>query len=167
MTPDEAAWVRDNILTAAIRKTPHTACACQYGPSSDCHHGDHHRCRHGSEPVVMPYAYITRADGTVPLDVDTAQVWLASHTCAWRCRCDCHLTWWVDKPGNVVHRGDCPNRADAKHWPAADGKNWDAVTVLLYPSSLCPAPCARGLSCADFGIAPSAPEQLDLLSEAS
>lgn len=71
--------------------------------------------------------------------------------------------WYIDRPGNVIHRSDCTHREDATRWAEADGL---AAGAVLYRSrGMCPAPCMRGLRCADYGFGPTV-GQLDLFEEA-
>ncbi|WP_017585499.1 DUF6248 family natural product biosynthesis protein [Nocardiopsis ganjiahuensis] len=64
------------------------ACACQWGPTGHCHHGDHDRCQ--AQQVTVSETYLTHADGTVVLDPAPVEVWLANRTCRWVCSCTCH-----------------------------------------------------------------------------
>lgn len=84
-----AVWVRAHVWTQAMRNTLGIpVCACEYGMTQHCANGDHHRC-HRATPQPFPHTYITDANGCVPLDTTTAQVWLADRTCTWRCPCPC------------------------------------------------------------------------------
>lgn len=112
MTPDEFAWIRENVWTAAMRKTwrevpgATTACACQYGTTLQCQRGDCDRC-HRATSLTMPIGYICRRDGETPLVftqpykhphatatqrvvTSLAMVWYADRLCRWLCPCDCH-----------------------------------------------------------------------------
>jgi hypothetical protein len=121
MTPDEAAWVRANAWTGAMRKTYrevpafYTTCACQASATAWCQTGGHDKCGRG-EPLPTSLTVIVRRDGGVahfaapyahPHRTATgmhchafAEVWLAGHVCAWRCRCpdDCHNQPVVPEP---------------------------------------------------------------------
>lgn len=112
MTPTEAAWVRENVWTAAMRKTHRdvpgdlAACACQYGLSGHCRNGDCERCPRGV-PLPSPIGYVCRRGGEVPavfagsyehphatatgrVATSLATVWYADRLCRWLCPCDCH-----------------------------------------------------------------------------
>ncbi|MEV4179903.1 DUF6248 family natural product biosynthesis protein [Streptosporangium canum] len=111
MTPDQAAWVREHVWTAGMRKTHrevpgfYPMCACQYsgGPCSGrlpqhgtCHIGVplpmpecHISTRHGGVAAfTAPYRHPT-ASATGWHYTTAAQLWLADRRCAWWCRCDC------------------------------------------------------------------------------
>jgi hypothetical protein len=113
VTPDEAAWVRANAWTGSMRKTYRevpaffTTCACQASASSWCQTGGHDKCGRGT-PLPTAPTVIVRRDGGVayfptpyehpgqsatgPQRHSYAEVWLASHVCAWLCPCPdgCH-----------------------------------------------------------------------------
>lgn len=114
MTPEAAAWVRENVWTQAMRKmfneVPgyYLVCACQ--SSGPCHNskdpGRHERC-HVGVPLYRYETIISSLGGTAVLAFrqpyryptasatgwhhDTlAMVWLADRVCAWSCSCtDC------------------------------------------------------------------------------
>lgn len=113
MTSDEAAWIRENAWTQAMRKTDrevpgylHT-CACQYGPTSACQHGQCDSCHRGTpqpgpagyvcggpggQTVLgfgVPYKHPTRS-ATGRHKTDAAMFWLADRVCRWRCTHECH-----------------------------------------------------------------------------
>lgn len=113
MTPVEAAWVRENVWTPAMRKTYRdtpgyfAGCACEYGLTSWCQHGQCDRChratpQRSAETVICgpggetplhfsePYEHITDIYATRPLHTSHALVWLADRVCRWVCPCDCH-----------------------------------------------------------------------------
>lgn len=84
-----AVWVREHVWTQAMRTAIGIpTCACHWGMTQHCLNGNHDRC-HRATPQDFPATYITDANGCVPLDTTTAQVWLADRTCAWRCPCSC------------------------------------------------------------------------------
>lgn len=109
MTPAEAAWVRANVWTQAMRKNhaeqPDVACRCQYGPTAHCQYGNHAQC-HRATPLPGPIGYVTdknevtlafptpyahpheTATGRHPTSL--AMVWYADRLCAWACPCTCH-----------------------------------------------------------------------------
>lgn len=113
MTSEEAAWVRANVWTQAMRKTDrecpryfHT-CACQSGLTSFCQHGQCGQChratpqrnaeamicgRGGTQPVYFaePYKHRTDIYATDPRFERVALVWLADRVCRWVCPHDCH-----------------------------------------------------------------------------
>ena len=106
MTPDEAAWVRANVWTAAMRlDSTGPECACQYGPSTWCVQGDCRRCQ-AADDLPFPETYIANKRAQVltfpvpyapPCRSATGQqisreaaVWLADRVCRWRCSCPCH-----------------------------------------------------------------------------
>ena len=113
MTPIEAAWVREHVWTQAMRKTAaevpgyrHT-CACQYGLTTMCQHGDCGRCHRGT-PQPGPAGYVCGGPGgqtvlgfTAPYKHATpsatgrrpstaAMFWYADRVCRWVCPHDCH-----------------------------------------------------------------------------
>lgn len=114
MTPDEAAWVRENAWTGAMRKTfrevPgfYLTCACQWsnGPCNPSSGPPWHDTCHLGTPIpdyetiigtrggvgvaafAQPYRYPTAsATGWHPSHL--AMVWLADRACRWACPCDC------------------------------------------------------------------------------
>ncbi|MUN41468.1 DUF6248 family natural product biosynthesis protein [Actinomadura litoris] len=91
MTPEAAAWIRANVLPPALR-APIATCPCEWGPCSNCVHGDHDRCRAG-EPAVFPAGWVTNSKGSVvsPAPSSDARVWRVGRPCAWRCACDCRV----------------------------------------------------------------------------
>lgn len=115
VTPEDAEWVRENAWTGAMRKTfrevPgfYLTCACQWGGPclNDTRHPDRHeRCHVGThsladyETIISPRGGIGTLAFREPYRYPTpsatgwrrstvAMVWLATHRCAWRCRCDC------------------------------------------------------------------------------
>jgi len=112
LTALDAAWIRDNVWTPAMRKqfteVPgfYLLCACQYGPTTSCREGQHQRC-HRAEPLrsdetyilkrggiypayfAEPYAHKTDTSATGPQFTSAAQVWLADRVCRWVCPCGC------------------------------------------------------------------------------
>jgi hypothetical protein len=106
MTPEQAAWVRDNALTPRIIATsgPLHLCACQLGQSTWCHNDKHSKCAHLTNPRWYDRGtfetLLQRADGsgvTWPGFVQV-DVWLADRTCVWRCSCGCHAPASVPAP---------------------------------------------------------------------
>lgn len=110
MTREEAVWVRGNAWLPTMRSAlPELVerCACQRGPSPDCVHGAHDRCRR-SVPLPKVETYVKDSRGRVahfperfehatptalgPSRTNAAQVWLADRVCAWVCACPdgCH-----------------------------------------------------------------------------
>jgi hypothetical protein len=110
VTPDEAAWVRANVWTAAMLKVEtatypgtYTQCQCQRFDCHQCQRGVHEDCmrqprqtpegmvadKSGVAPACFaePYKHITVDGPWKPTTV--AQVWLADRICRWECRCDC------------------------------------------------------------------------------
>jgi len=66
-------------------------CACQWGPSGHCLHGDHARCRAAEVAGPRPETHLTYAGGPCVLDVGApVSVWLADRTCRWTCTCEHH-----------------------------------------------------------------------------
>lgn len=74
-------------------------CACQWGPTTYCLHGEHTRCHQPDSPSAE--TYLTYADDTLVWapglavhqkaeDQGCVFVWLADRTCRWRCSCPCH-----------------------------------------------------------------------------
>jgi len=64
-------------------------CACQWGPTTHCLHGDHGRC--SAHTVLTCETHLTYADGTCVLDRGgPVEVWLAGRACTWVCACSCH-----------------------------------------------------------------------------
>ncbi|MGC5012579.1 DUF6248 family natural product biosynthesis protein [Streptosporangium sp. DT93] len=110
MTPDQAAWVRENVWPAAMRKAHReqplgtTHCACQWGGGA-CASGRHDICHVGVPLPVCETYVVTRTDQVLGFAepyrhpsvsatgwhrTRTAQVWLADRVCAWSCSCgDC------------------------------------------------------------------------------
>lgn len=110
MTPDEAAWVRGRAWVPGMRSAlPEIVdrCACQRGPSPDCEHGQHDRCRR-SGPLPKVETYVKDSRGGVvhfgqryehatptalgPSRTNAVQVWLSDRVCLWACACPdrCH-----------------------------------------------------------------------------
>lgn len=113
MTGDEAAWVRDNAWTKAMRKTfkelPrfYLTCACQHnGPClNDPRPETHRTCHVGRHPLARYETVISSKRGYVVAFRDPyrypdasatgwhysrlAMVWLADRVCRWSCTCDC------------------------------------------------------------------------------
>lgn len=111
LTGAEAAWIREQVWTKAMRKTftevpgHYLACACQYGPTGHCRAGGHRNCR-AAKPQPHQETYVCGRDGRVLYNADfyehptltatgghlqrAAYVWLADRICRWRCPCDCH-----------------------------------------------------------------------------
>lgn len=69
-----------------------TVCACQWGPTAHCLHGDHDRCRADEVAGPAPETYLTYADGSCVLAPAPVEVWLAGRPCWWMCSCTCHTT---------------------------------------------------------------------------
>lgn len=108
MSPREAAWVRDNVWTKAMRREYRdvVACACQYGPSTGCLQGKCRSCRPadpiaiwetticdrtGIYPTRLPQEYEhDTVSATGPHRERLAMVWLADRICRWRCPHECH-----------------------------------------------------------------------------
>lgn len=66
-------------------------CACQWGPTAHCHHGDHDRCHGPAHEVEDSETHLTYADDTCVMSGGRPiPVWLADRTCRWTCACDCH-----------------------------------------------------------------------------
>lgn len=115
MTPDQAAWVRENVWppvwlrTYTELNTPFLHCACQRPPTLPCQAARHGACRVSEFPVnetviqnsrlrpaTFPEAYANRT----PEDRhtfrlmhgrnDLAWVWLSGTPCRQRCTCGCH-----------------------------------------------------------------------------
>ena len=84
MTPAEAAWVRDHVWPAAMRRETGTAglCPCQWGLCGHCAAGQHTECR--TPDWAIPYGYLTDRHTHV-----LADVWLADRACRWVCPCPC------------------------------------------------------------------------------
>ncbi len=111
MTPEQAAWVRENVWTGSMRKTYREVpgffqrCACESGRTSWCVEGKHGRC-HRATPMPHYETVITTkseqvtefaASFTHPTVSATgwrcervAMVWLADRVCRWVCPCECH-----------------------------------------------------------------------------
>lgn len=112
MTPADAAWVRENAWTPAMRKTHRdvpgmrSTCACEFGLTSWCQHGQCDRC-HRAEPLGGPAGYVCGKTGQDPLSfpepythptasatgahpASVVMFWLADRVCAWRCPHECH-----------------------------------------------------------------------------
>ncbi|MFP3990676.1 hypothetical protein U9R90_25065 [Streptomyces sp. E11-3] len=115
MTPDQAAWVRENVWPtswlSAYQEIPGTFehCACQQPPSLPCQAGAHSRCDHDAHPVretvvqtstrraaqfPEPHQHRPPAGHNGRRDAynhtGLAWVWLAGHPCRELCTCDCH-----------------------------------------------------------------------------
>lgn len=68
-------------------------CACQLGPTTHCHHGNHQACQGPAHTVTTCETHLTYADSTCVMDGgDPVEVWLADRTCQWTCACTCHTT---------------------------------------------------------------------------
>jgi len=100
MTPEQAAWVRTNVLPSALAETQGSflhRCACQKGSSEPCREGRHGDCAHHKHAAYYAQGQAEASLGrsyspwsvTWPgfIGVD---VWLADRVCAWRCPCKCH-----------------------------------------------------------------------------
>lgn len=109
MTPEQAAWVREHVWTAPMRKrfdfipANQNRCLCQYGRSHQCGVGrEHEQCpaddRHWHGLIRLPgdrvarfaepYAHPTDSDEG-PQYERAALVWHADRICRWVCPCDC------------------------------------------------------------------------------
>ncbi len=93
MTPAEAAWVADIILTRQMLKaySSQDTCACQGGLCHYCRTGHESPCvvvRWGGAPRAQSEGWITDRRGrVVPGSPD---VWRAGRPCRWICPCtDC------------------------------------------------------------------------------
>lgn len=112
MLSDQAAWIRENAWTPAMRKTHtevpgfRTNCSCQWGLTSWCQHDQHGRChratphptyatlicgRGGERPLTFaePYEHKTPSITGAYYEYG-AMVWLADRICRWICPCHCH-----------------------------------------------------------------------------
>lgn len=112
MTDEEAAWIREHVWTQPMRKTHrevpgyYSTCACQYGVTSWCQHGQCGRCHRGA-PLPGPAGYVGGPGGQAvmvfaePYEHPTpsatgshktsmAMFWLADRVCRWVCPCTCH-----------------------------------------------------------------------------
>ncbi len=106
MTPEQAAWVRENVLRGnrpAADLERDLRCRCQWGLSAKCRDGQCDRCVAG---VPHPETYVRGLDGQIthfaelpkheamtvlgPCFTRAAQVWLADRTCRWLCPCPHH-----------------------------------------------------------------------------
>lgn len=98
MTPEQAAWVRENVLSRHMRDSFDPRCACQKGLSAPCRRGDHDQCAHHKHA-----AYYARGEAETHLQRGSSSwsvcwpgfisvdIWLADRVCAWRCPCAaCH-----------------------------------------------------------------------------
>jgi hypothetical protein len=111
MPAETAAWIRDHVWTAAMRRdtTGRDACACQYGPTGHCQAGHCEKCprgvplpswetvicgRDGVSPCAFPepFEHKTGTSATGPRYEFLAMVWLADRACRWVCSCPhgCH-----------------------------------------------------------------------------
>src|SRR5262245_6603813 len=72
--------------------------------------------------------------------------------------------WYIDRPGTVVHHSACTHRDGAVRWRQADGLTYSQASNMLTLRGLCPAPCMRGLHCADFDFKPTT-GQVDIFGE--
>lgn len=100
MKADEAAWVREHVWTAQMRKTHaelpsfYSMCACQWGACGHCKNGEHEKCAESRAEV--PATYIATSDGFAavihhpgaPVGAPIhAHVWEAGHRHLWSCPC--------------------------------------------------------------------------------
>jgi hypothetical protein len=110
-TAERAAWIRDKVWPAAMRKTHRAVprfylmCACQHGLTSYCKTDQHEQC-HRADPQAHHDGYITNrrdqvlylteayehptTSATGPHYERAAMVWLADRVCRWVCPCTCH-----------------------------------------------------------------------------
>ncbi len=104
MTPDEAAWVRDNAWSDALRTINgdyedgwffYRACHCQLGVCVPCETGRCDRC------LTRQHEGRRLGDGGSVLKgmYPCARVYDARYDCHWLCPCDC----WRDQygPGQI------------------------------------------------------------------
>lgn len=127
MTPEQAAWVRENVWPSLrLRNHNHIpsttfACACQKPPSVECQRGAHGQCRHDGHPVnegvittsrgraarfLEPHEHRT-PEGRLGRRLaygpnDLAWVWLAGAPCREICTCFCHRPGAVSIPAVAV-----------------------------------------------------------------
>ncbi|MEU6033958.1 hypothetical protein ABZ801_00965 [Actinomadura sp. NPDC047616] len=108
MSETEAAWVREQVWTSAMRRAHAEVpgylgeCPCEY--QARCPHGEQCTRR---EPLARPIGVILRPGGEQaacfpepfahptptavgPQRTAEAQIWYADHTCRWVCTCECH-----------------------------------------------------------------------------
>jgi hypothetical protein len=140
VTPEEAAWQRDNVWPNWMRKqyaeNPgfYTHCACEWGMTAVCEIGQCHQCQ-GSARNPSPLATITskrgyvtgfhaphkhheaKVDGSYGPHTDAA-VWPAGTPCRWRCPHDCH-TKTRPEPDTPTPKKK-PTKAEKKPEPTPD-----------------------------------------------
>lgn len=90
MTPAEAAWVADVVLTAAMLKgySRQDLCPCWGGVCYHCKNGHREPCvvhRWGGAPPAQPETWITDHQGRVV--TRSPDVWRAGRPCRWICPC--------------------------------------------------------------------------------
>lgn len=91
MTPAEADWVAEHVLTrwalSGHKLADLRMCACQWGPTGHCEHGDHSKCSHHGRvagwPRVTPETHVIDRHG----GAKTA-VWRVGTPCVWHCPCE-------------------------------------------------------------------------------
>lgn len=98
MTPAQATWVQDHVLSPRQIPPADPNCPCQ-GISNACQHGEHTDCGHdqwiawwGTEPeTVIGSGFSTSpCRGSAGIDRGQATVYLADRECHTRCNCLCH-----------------------------------------------------------------------------
>lgn len=105
MTPDQAAWVRDNAWPAWMRAMNNDypgrgcflfrMCHCQLGTCVPCSHNEprHDRCltrQHDGRPLGWDMAMYAWTRGRQPIDGrKVATVTVAGRSCRWTCPCGC------------------------------------------------------------------------------
>ncbi len=96
-TPEQAAWIRDEVLAPLEIPPAWPQCPCQ-GVSDACEHSQHDECGHEQWIAWGGYEHETvigRGHGPFPckgasgLSSD-ADVYLADRVCRARCNCHCH-----------------------------------------------------------------------------
>lgn len=112
MNDEEAAWVRAEVWTSAMRKTHrecpgfYARCGCQSGLTHWCQIGQHDRCHRATPQRTEATVIVSRSgspahfrayyehpsdiSATGPHREQTALVWLADRVCRWLCPCTCH-----------------------------------------------------------------------------
>lgn len=91
MTPDEADWVAEHVITrwalSGWTLPDLRLCPCSYGLSGHCEMGNHEKCTHHGRlsgwPKPSPETHIIDRRGGA-----RTAVWRVGTPCMWRCPCE-------------------------------------------------------------------------------